>query len=381
VKLVAARRQSVDAAVAVVVAVFTGADALWNQPGTRQADAWTLVLLGLAVSAVGLRRRWPLAVAAVCGLVLTAWYGLGHRGELLQLPAMVGLYTVAAAGGRRRTVIVGAVAVLWSAGLAWVTGDRSSAPVTEMLWPGAALLLGEVVRGRRELLAEYAAREERAAAERDREASRRVEQERLRIAHEVHDVVAHTMAAVNVQMGVAAAAFDQRPDMARAALLQARASSREALRELRATVALLRDPAATGPDAPAPGLSELGDLVAGAGQNGLSVSMHAELDGRDVPAVTQLAAYRIIQEALTNVVKHARADTAAVSVTRQGDVLLVEVTDDGQPAAASPGDPPGYGLTGMAERAAAIGGQARWGPRPGGGFRVRAELPLGTEAP
>jgi signal transduction histidine kinase len=299
VKVLTPGRRSVDAAVTVVVAVVTGADALWNQPGTRQADAVTLALLGLSVSAVLLRRRWPLAVAAVCGLVLTGWYGLGHRGELLQLPAMVALYTVATAGGRRRTVLVGVVAVVWSAGLAWATGDRSSAPVTEMLWPVASLLLGEVVRGRRELSAEHAARETRAAADREAEATRRVEQERLRIAREVHDVVAHTMAAVNVQMGVAVAAFDRQPDTARAALQQARTSSRDALRELRATLALLRDAAPSESEAPAPGLKELGDLVARAGQAGLRVSMRTEVDGRDVPALAQLAAYRIVQEALT----------------------------------------------------------------------------------
>jgi len=236
-------RWPVDVAVAAVVAVLTGMDAWWNQPGTREADGLTYLLVVVSVAAVVVRRRWPVVVAAICVAALTAWYLLGHRGELLNLPSMVALYTVAVQGARRRTVLIGLVAVVWSAGLGWVTGDRSSAPVSEMLWPAAALLLGEVVRGRRELLAEYAAREARAAADREREAHRRVQQERLRIAREFHDVVAHTIAAVNVQTGVAVAAFDQRPDAARAALVQARASSREALQELRATVALLRDAA------------------------------------------------------------------------------------------------------------------------------------------
>ncbi len=380
-------RWPVDVAVAAVVAVLTGMDAWWNQPGTREADGLTYLLVVVSVAAVVVRRRWPVVVAAICVAALTAWYLLGHRGELLNLPSMVALYTVAVQGARRRTVLIGLVAVVWSAGLGWVTGDRSSAPVSEMLWPAAALLLGEVVRGRRELLAEYAAREARAAADREREAHRRVQQERLRIAREFHDVVAHTIAAVNVQTGVAVAAFDQRPDAARAALVQARASSREALQELRATVALLRDAAPGDPTDPAPRLGQLDELVARTNGAGVSVSLHRNTGGRELPAVVELAAYRIVQEALTNMIRHADAGAAAVSVTCDGDTVVVEVSDDGTGtgdrhlrlhAADSPGSAGsgGYGLTGMAERAAAIGGRVQWGPVPGGGFRVHAVLPV-----
>lgn len=188
-----------------------------------------------------LRRRWPVPVAVVRGSALAGWFLLGHRGELLSLATMVALYTVAVQGDRRRTVLAGLVAVPGSAALGWVTTEPASAPVAEMLWPAAALLLGEVVRGRRELAAEYAARQARAVADREREARRRVQRERLRIAREFHDVVAHTMAAVNVQMGVAVAAFDQRPDTARSALQQARSASAEALAELRAVLSLLRE--------------------------------------------------------------------------------------------------------------------------------------------
>jgi signal transduction histidine kinase len=379
VKIVGRRRWLQDVAVVSVVTVVTGADALWNQPGTRQADGWTLGLLGLSVAAVVVRRRWPVPVAVVCGLALTVWYGLGHRGELLYLPSAVALYTVAVTGSRRLTVLAGVVAVMWSAGLAWVLGDRSSAPVTEMLWPVVTLLLGEVVRGRRELQAEHAAREARAAAGREAEAARRVEQERLRIAREVHDVVAHTMAAVNVQMGVATAAFDERPEVARTALQQARTSSREALQELRTTVSLLREAAPAGPDEPAPDLGRLSELVAGARRAGLQVSLDTNVDGHDVPLVSQLAAYRIVQEALTNVVRHSRAGSAVVSVMCEHDSLVVEVRDDGVGDTRRPDDPSagsGYGLIGMAERATAVGGRVRWGTLPSGGFRVRAELPL-----
>jgi signal transduction histidine kinase len=374
-------RWPVDVAVAAVVAGLTGMDAWWNQPDTRAADQWTYLLVVVSVAAVLVRRRWPMVVAVVCGAALTAWYVLGHRGELLNLPSMVALYTVAVQGARRRTVLVGVVAVLWSAGLGWVVGDRSSAPATDLLWPAVALLLGEVVRGRSELLDEYTARQQRAAVDRDEEAHRRVQKERLRIAREFHDVVAHTMAAVNVQTAVAVAAFDQRPEAARAALVQARASSREALQELRATVAVLRDVAPGDSTEPAPSLVQLDALVARTNGAGVDISLHRDTGGRDLPAVVELAAYRIVQEALTNVIRHADAGAAAVSVTCEGDVVVVEVVDDGRGDTSSVMATGGYGLTGMAERAAAIGGRVDWGPAPGGGFRVRAVLPVGECLP
>jgi signal transduction histidine kinase len=197
------RRWLVDGAVTGAVAVVTGMDVWWSAPGTRAADAISYGLLVVSLLAVLLRRRWPRAATLVCALVLTAWTLLGHRGELLNLPTMVGLYTVAAQGSRHRTVVVATAAVAWSALLGWYVEGWSSAPVTAIVWPVAALLLGEVVRSRGELKREYADREAQAVAD-------RVQRERLRIAREVHDVVAHTMAAVNVQMGVAATGWPPR---------------------------------------------------------------------------------------------------------------------------------------------------------------------------
>jgi signal transduction histidine kinase len=197
---------AVDVLVVGAVAVPTMLDAWWNVPGTRQADWVTYLLVAVSLGALVLRRRWPLGVAVVCGGALTGLFALGHRGELLNLATMVALYTVAVQGSRRRTVIVGVVAAVWSVGLAELFDEPVvGSPMLEILWPQVPLLLGEVVRGRRELLGEYAARAARAEADRELEARRRVEEERLRIAREFHDVVAHTMAAVNVHMGVAVA--------------------------------------------------------------------------------------------------------------------------------------------------------------------------------
>jgi signal transduction histidine kinase len=306
--------------------------------------------------------------------VLTAWTLLGHRGELLNLALLVGLHTLAVQGNRRRTVIVGSVVVAGSALLGLRINGWTSAPVTEMLWPFAALLLGEVVRGRRELRREYADREAQAVAQRERAATDRARQERLLIAREVHDVVAHTIAAVNVQMGVAVAAFDRDPGAARTALSEARRASRDALGELRAAVALLREEPA---DAhPAPRLADLPRLAAQTRAAGLAVTLHDRASAAPVcrlPGIVETAAYRIVQEALTNVVKHARATKAAVTVDSTPDSsLTIEVVDDG----IGPQGGTGFGRPGMAERVAMLGGRLETGPGPGGGFRVHAVLPI-----
>lgn len=378
------------------MAVPTTLDAWWNVPGTRQADELTYLLVVISIAALLVRRRWPVAVAGICGAALTGWFVLGHHGELLNLPTIVALYTVAAQGNRRRSLFVGAPAVLWSSALVFSV-DTSSAsfasdfgyPVTETLWPIVALLLGETVRNRRELLAEYAARATRAEADREREARRRVEEEHLRIAREFHDVVAHTVTAMNVQTGLALDAFDVRPEVARRALQQARASGREALQELGATVSVLRDSSTERPTTPVPTLGQIEELVDRAKSTGIGVTLSQEVDAQGLPAVVELAAYRIVQEALTNIVRHAGARTATVSVTSTEDAVVVEVTDDGTSAALvtpastgdEPGRPSGFGLIGMRERAAAIGGRVEFGRAPEGGFRVRASLPLNGSTP
>lgn len=364
-----------DAAVLVAVGLPTAMDAWWNEAGTRQADALTYALTVVSIGALWFRRRRPFATALVCGAALTGWYLLGHHGELLNLPTMVALYAVAVSHDRRTTLVTGAVASAWSGLLGFTSSDpigaRGGSPVMEMLWPLVPLALGEATRNRRELLAW-------AHAEREREAGRRVDAERARIAHEFHDLVAHTMAAVNVQMGLAVAAFDTNPDTARAALAQARASSKEALQELRATVALMRDGAGDG-IGPAPRLAGLDGLAHTARAAGIAVTVDEDpvAAAVELPAATELAAYRIVQEALTNVVRHSNARTVAVSLRRRGNCLVVDVTDDGTTPAPPTGN--GYGLLGMTERAGAAGGHLSHGPVPGGGFAVHAVLPATTD--
>ncbi len=369
------RISRVDLAVAAAVAFPTTMDAWWNEAGTRQADALTYGLAAVSIGALLVRRSWPLVVTVVCGLALTTWYLIGHHGQLLNLPTMVALYTVATLGDRRRSIIVAVVAATWAATVSIAADSPSGTPLAEAAWPVLALLLGEVVRVRRELLASYADRAARAEADREAEAHRRVQDERLRIARDLHDIVAHTVAAMNVQASVAADAFDARPDLARRAIGQVRASGREALAELHATVALLRDDADV-LVGPVPGIEEIERMAARASSADLAVTV--DRDGvDDLPPMVGLAAYRIVQEAITNVIRHAGARHARVSVHLDEGDLVVEVTDDGRGAAPAAADGQrGFGLVGMRERAAAVGGRVEHGRRPGRGFGVRAVLPV-----
>jgi signal transduction histidine kinase len=240
-----------------------------------------------------------------------------------------------------------------------------------MLWPLVPIALGEASRTRRELLIH-------AEAEREREAQRRVDAERTRIAGEFHDVVAHTIVAVNVQMAAAVAAFDHDPGTARRALAQARASSKDAMQELRATVAVMRQSDDT---TPAPRLDQLAGLADTARAAGITITINDKRNGTQLSGAAELAAYRLVQEALTNVVRHSSARHAAVSLHDTADGLVVEVADDGitafdsGPPATSVG---GFGLIGMAERVHAVGGRLDHGPTREGGFRVRAVLPHPT---
>jgi len=361
-----------DVALAAAVGWPTMMDAWWNEPGTRQADALTYLLASVSIVALVARRRAPLLVSLVCGLSLTGLYVLGHHGELLNLPLMVALYTVAVQGDRRRSLLVGAVAVVWASVLGITSDDplgaRGGSPVLEALVPVVPLLLGEVVRSRRELAAH-------AAAEQEREATRRVEAERTRIARELHDVLAHTLAAVNVQTTAAAAAMDSRPDVARESLARARASTRSALADLRTTLHLMRDdPART----PAPTLDRLDDIVGVAKAAGIDVALDVDVPSGLSDGV-ELAAFRIVQEATTNTIRHSDARHLAITIRSDAGPLCIEVTDDG-PAIAGRGDQPaGLGLLGMRERTDALGGTLEHGPTTGGGYRVRASIPIDSE--
>ncbi|MFD8955034.1 sensor histidine kinase [Streptomyces xanthophaeus] len=357
--------------------------------GTRTPEPFSLLLMLLGASALVLRRRQPRAVLAVtCGLSLLE-LTTGEPRAPVAMCTVIALYTVAALTDRPTTWRIGLLTMAGLTGVAMLAGPLpwyAQENLGIFAWTGMAAAAGDAVRSRRAFVDAIRERAERAERTREEEARRRVAEERLRIARDLHDVVAHHIALVNVQAGVAAHVMDKRPDQAKEALAHVRDASRSALNELRATVGLLRqsgDPEA--PTEPAPGLAVLDELVDTFLHAGLPVRVMLQLGSADpaLPAAVDLAAYRVIQEALTNVRKHAGPGARAeVSVVRVGASVEVTVLDDGGSAAdgtPEPGEPAesggGHGLLGMRERATALGGSCFAGPRYGGGYRVHAILP------
>ncbi|RCH69522.1 two-component sensor histidine kinase [Streptomyces sp. SDr-06] len=350
--------------------------------GTRTPGLRSLVLMTLAAAVLVLRRRRPVAVLACTSALAMVELGLGAPPAPVAMSAVVALYTVAAHTDRPTTYRVGVLTIVVLTGTAMLFGVPpwySQEHLGVFAWTGMAAAAGDAVRSRRAFVDAIRERAERAEHGREEEARRRVAEERLRIARDLHDVVAHHIALVNVQAGVAAHVMDKRPDQAKEALAHVREASRSALGELRATVGLLRqsgDPAA--PTEPAPGLAVLDDLLSGFRRAGLPVEL-ARSDDAPLPASVDLAAYRVIQEALTNVQKHAGPGAKAeVSIVRVGPHTEITVIDNGTGTGAAAGDGGGHGLLGMRERVTALGGTCTAGPRYGGGFRVQAILPVKT---
>ncbi|WP_443065787.1 sensor histidine kinase [Streptomyces sp. NBC_00503] len=358
--------------------------------GTRTPATFSLVLMVFGAAALVFRRRRPRVVLAVTIALSLLELTTGEPRAPVAMCTVIALYTLASRTDRPTTWRVGVLTMAGLTGVAMLSGPLpwyAQENIGIFAWTGMAAAAGDAVRSRRAFIDAIRERAERAERTRDEEARRRVAEERLRIARDLHDVVAHHIALVNVQAGVAAHVMDKRPDQAKEALAHVRDASRSALNELRATVGLLRqsgDPEA--PTEPAPGLAVLDDLVDTFRNAGLPVKVMVQL-GRPavaapLPAAVDLAAYRVIQEALTNVRKHAGPGASAeVSVVRVGGSVEVTVLDDGGSPADAAAEPPdeggGHGLLGMRERAVALNGSCFAGPRFGGGYRVHAILPVG----
>ena len=376
----------VDVALATAVAVANGfAIAAEQEAGAKDPDALAYVL-GVAIAAPLLvRRRWPLGVLLVSAVVLMSYHALDYPAIGLAVPLAVALFTAVAAGHVWEAAVVALGLVLLGIGFRALEEGESvvsvigSGTVDDVALLAAVVLLAQMLRTRRAWLVEVGERLRRTELEREREAQRRVELERLRIAHELHDVLAHTIAVIGVHAGVAAEALTDSPSEAETSLRTIREKSREALAELRATVGVLREPREEVPRSPAPSLSRLEELVGMAAGSGVQVDVAVSGAARPLPAVVDLTAYRIVQESLTNVVRHAGANRATVAIRYEPDAVVVQIDDDGRGSAngvTSAGD--GFGITGMSERAAAIGGRLEAGPAafPDEGFRVRAWLPV-----
>jgi signal transduction histidine kinase len=333
--------------------------------GVDTAAEW-VALAAVVVSAAALyfRRGHPVPVGVVALAAVSAYGMLLQQPGPVMLVFVVALYTVVDEGHLAVAVGLGVASVVaFAVADSYLPANASNgATLLHAGWL-VAVIVG-VTRNRRAYLAEAQARTLAAEQRMEEEARRRATEERLRIARELHDVLGHHLSLINVQ----ASAALHRPDSDRSeqALTAIKQTSKETLRELRATLGALRQDGE-----PPPGLNHLGDLVTTAGQSGLTIRTELA-ETRPLPPEVDLAAYRIVQEALTNVTRHAGATAAVVRVRPDRDDVLVEVEDDGTGASGAPGN----GILGMRERAQALGGSLTTGPGPDGGFLVHARLPL-----
>ncbi|MGY1745036.1 sensor histidine kinase [Blastococcus sp. SYSU D00695] len=335
---------------------------------------WGYALVAAECLPLVWRRRFPFTVSLLCG-VATTLHGLSDLPDPpVFFAGLVALYSVAAHATRRLALTAaGIAAVAIAVGL---LADRADADLEDLtivsLTFAAAWLLGDGARSRR--LAAARAEERASSLERTRaaEARQAVVEERNRIAREMHDVLAHSVSMMVVQAEAGPVVVERDPQRAVQAFDAISATGRAALTELRRLLGVLRDDAAF-PLAPQPGLAALPELAASVRAAGVAVDLHVDGALPQAAPATDLAAYRIVQEALTNVVKHAGPARVDVRVEVRADRVCLDVTDDGLGGAPAPG---GRGLVGMRERAAAAGGTVTAGPAPGGGWRVSAELPL-----
>jgi signal transduction histidine kinase len=370
-----AQWMALDVLGALVVAVA------WVPPlfgGTSDAETRFGAFAGLLGAALltvplALRRRWP---RTAFGMALVA-FGLSLATTVVpvvplgSVPMALVTYTAVSRSSRRASLVllasivlvVSAATTVWTAQVAW--------PRLTVLLPGAVVVIGWVAGV---LAAQYRVYAESLRVQREAEVRRTVTDERLRIARELHDVVAHSMSVITIQADMGRLVLDRKPDVAGAALGVIETTGREAVVELRRMLGVLRAEG-TAPLAPVPGLAELDGLVERTSAAGVGVDVVVRGTPRPLRAGVDLSAYRIVQEALTNVVKHAGATSCRVAIEYGDDVVIVEVIDQGRGGTPAPG---GHGLVGMRERALLCGGELTADPLPGGGFRVAARLPDGT---
>jgi signal transduction histidine kinase len=366
-----------------------------SDPSFRLPSTVTSVLSMLGITLpLAWRRRFPFSVliVAVVGYLVSQSVLKVPEPGVTVLAGSLAIYSAAAYGHRRfRTLVlalcIGGILAEVARQLYFVSSDiRPLLQSFSFAWNVALLALpwvaGAVIRSLRESKRELADRAAELQQEREENARQAVFAERVRIARELHDVVAHHVSVMGVQAGAARRVMERQPEKAAEALSSIEASSRQAVVELHRLLGFLRRAGEADDLAPQPGLAQLGDLVAHAAQGDLAVELSIEGDPRPLSTTLEVSAYRVIQEALTNTRKHSGAAHATVRVTYGTASLEVEVVDDGKAGAArTGGDEGGLGLIGMRERASLHGGHLRAGPRPEGGFVVHATFPLNGSGP
>ncbi|MFH8972562.1 sensor histidine kinase [Streptomyces sp. NPDC017890] len=380
--LTAPHRDRNDAVLAVVLLAGAVCLASFTGEGSRpDAVGWTL-LVALHVPIVW-RRRHPLLVLAAVVALVGPYHAMDHNHTAPGPASYVALYTLAVTGRPLRTILTGTAVLTVSVSIMLTVNTHQAVELIRISgWVVAILFAGVDVRYYRQYVAAIVERAERAERTREEEARRRVAEERLRVARDLHDLLAHSITLIGVQTSVAAHVLTADPDrLDRAAVAKAlddiAETCRSARGELRTTLEVLRDQDACDARGPLPGLYGLPDLAQAARFAGARVDLSVRAD--DVPPAVGAAAYRIVQEALTNAVRHAGPEPSVrVEVHAERGALSLSVTDDG--TGPDPDGTPGFGLVGMRERARSVGGTLDAGPRGGGagGFQVTAVLPTPT---
>ena len=354
---------------------------------------WTWITSAVACAALPFRRRYPWPVLMITAIGYLVVQSFSHDVPPLILAVVASLVTITLAG-RRWAAITAAIAITACALAIGTVRDAEywshPRPVAVAALCALAIALADSVRNRQAYVAAVEERARRAEESREQEARRRVGDERLRIARELHDVLAHHIAVINVQAGVAWHLLERQPEQAREALDHVRSAARSVLSEMQAVVTVLREPttppgAALDPAEPVPGMDRIGDLVDGFRAAGLTIDTVVSGSPVELPAAVDLVAYRVVQESLTNVRKHAGNTAVVVRFDYGPDTFAATVSNAGsgsgsREAGQRAGSSGGFGLLGMRERAGSVGGELRAGPTPDGGFFAAVTVPLRESA-
>ncbi len=364
--------------------VLFGAGAIGFDQGPP--SLWRFAFAGVMCSALVVRRRYPIQVFLVVAAAAGAQYVAGFAVQAYDLAILVALYTVAARGSRRSTALA---AMITGVGIIMAAFPWSDRPAHALVGPtvvaAAGVLLGANMRARRAYLTELEERAARLERERDQQAQIAASAERARIARELHDIVAHHVSVMVAQADGAGFAIDRDPARARRAMDVVAQTGREALAEMRRLLGVLRPTSDEERVAPQPGVGQLEELVEKVRHAGLPVELRVHGTPRAMPAGLELAAYRVVQEALTNTMKHAGPNAdARVDLAYRPERIEIRVSDGGPstpPSVATGASGTGQGLLGMRERAAVYGGEIRAGARPEGGYEVLASFPIVAASP
>ena len=379
-----------DVLLALALIVFGSWDILAHNPGSYPGSARAHeVFLVLCCGPLAWRRRAPFAVLVVVFAVTLAWtysmWPIDQQGPFEAFVAiMIAVYTAAAytSGGEAvATAVVTTVGLLVGVITGAVGGESAANVIPFTFFVVVAYVIGRVFRRRQLVAAELGDRVSQLEQEHEQQARKAVAEERERIARELHDVIAHSVSVMVVQAGAGERVLDDNPEQARAAFQSIRETGSEALEEMRRLLGLLRQKNDALSLAPQPSIARLGVLVEEVRAAGLPTELAVEGKPKTLAPGIELSAYRIVQEALTNIRKHAGVATASVRVHYAEHEVVLEVDDNGNGSFKTNGDGSGHGLIGMRERAALYGGTVEAGPRPDGGFRIRATLPLEHPAP